>query len=248
MLNDFLKGIRYCTGGIQIFFRTPELWMYALIPLLIVLAFYLLSLLLIWYGFGLAVKILENWIRTFPSWISWSSAIIGFLVKTSILMLSIAAMLFTVSSVYEIFSGPFFDRLIKRYYQIYYGKNCTDPDWKNTLLYLRESICYSLTTLLLLILLGLAASLLPVAGPFLWIAVASYRSAVTFILPSGFLCGYRIKSQLGKMKSKRMIVIGFGFTAYMILICLPLVSIFLLPGILLGGAKLFAEETNPEDQ
>ena len=113
LLSHFQKGIRYCTGGIEIFFRTPEFWKYAVFPSLIMLAVYWLSLLFIWYGSGAAVQYLENWILSLPSWISWSAAIIGFMTKILILILSIVLMLFTVSSVYELFAGPFFDRLIK---------------------------------------------------------------------------------------------------------------------------------------
>ena len=248
MLNHFQKGIRYCTGGIEIFFRTPELWKYAVIPSLIMLAVYMLSVLLIWHGSGWAVQYLENRISSLPSWISWSAEIIGFITRILILILSIVLMLFTVSSVYELLAGPFFDRLIKLFYQKYHSKIYPDPDWMTSLRYLQDSLCCGITTLLWLIPSGLAALLIPVAGPALLFAAASYRLGITLILPSGFICGYRMNRQQQCLKYKRMTVAGFGTAAYCIMVFLPVLSLFLLPGIILGGAKLFADEALPENQ
>ena len=79
---------------------------------------------------------------------------------------------------------------------------------------------------------------MPVAGPCLLGIVAGYRLGVTYMLPTGFLKNKTVEEQLALLAGKKSMVSGFGITVYLLFLLPPFISIFLLPGILLGGTEL----------
>ena len=98
------------------------------------------------------------------------------------------------------------------------------------------------------ILLFLIALIVPVAGPCLLGIVAGYRLGVTYMLPAGFLKNRTVQEQLALLAGKKSMVSGFGITVYLLFLLPPFISIFLLPGIILGGTELLhqIEDNCPE--
>ena len=71
--------------------------------------------------------------------------------------------------------------------------------------------------------------------------VVGYRTALTCLFSSGFnrMLGVReIQALAGR---RRVLVLGFGVTAYLLLM-IPLISVFLIPGFVVSGILLYNEE------
>ena len=237
IIGDYLEGFCALFSGCEIFFRDRSLWKYALLPMCLMTAAYALAVGLVVYLSALLAVRLEAWIAALPRWISW---IAGFAAGSTVViafLLALVIAVFTMSAVYEIFGGPFFDRLILNYEKKYRGTDLAEPDWKNTLLFLRESVCHSITTFLGMIFWILTGLLLPLAGPVLLFLFMSYRLGVTCVMPTGFLRGMGLKEQRTLLSRNRMRLLGFGSAAYLVQL-IPLAPVLLLPGLILGGAEL----------
>lgn len=236
-ISDYLEGFCMFFSGCAIFFRDRSLWKYALLPMLLMTAAYVSAIGLVVYLSALLAAKLEAWIAALPRWISW---IAGFAAGSTVViafLLALVVAVFTMSAAYEIFGGPFFDRLILRYEKKYRKTDLAEPDWKQTLCFLRESVCYSVTTFLWMIFWMLTGLVLPLAGPVMLFLFMSYRLGVACVMPTGFLCGMRLKEQRTLLSRHRMRLLGFGSAAYLVQL-IPLAPVLLLPGLILGGAEL----------
>jgi len=236
-LSDYLDGVCTFFSGCERFFRDRSLWKYALLPMLIMTAAYALAVGIVVYLSTLLAARLEAWITALPRWINW---IAGFAAGSTVIiafLLALVIAVFTMSAVYEIFGGPFFDRLILHYEKKHNGIDLVEPDWKHTLLFLRESVCYSVTTFLWMIFWILTGLVLPLAGPVMLFLFMSYRLGVACVMPTGFLYGLGLKKQRTLFSRHRMRLLGFGSAAYLVQL-IPLAPVLLLPGLILGGAEL----------
>ena len=236
-VGDYSDGFCTLFAGCEIFFRDKSLWRYALLPMCLMTAAYALAIGLVMYLSSLLAARLEAWIAALPRWISW---IAGFAAGSTVViafLLALVIAVFTMSAVYEIFGGPFFDRLILHYERKYRGTGLAEPDWKNTLLFLRESVCYSVSTFLGMIFWILAGLFLPAIGPVMLFLFMSFRLGAAFVMPTGFLFGMDLKKQRTLFSRHRMRLLGFGSAAYLVQL-IPLAPVLLLPGLILGGAEL----------
>ena len=136
------------------------------------------------------------------------------------------------------FAGPFFDSLIRCYEKKYHGIDLKEVPFKRSLRFLRDSFCYSINTLLISGAVLIVSFLIPLVGPCLVGAVAGYRLGVTYMLPTGFLKNRTVREQLELLAGKKSAVFGFGITVYLLFLLPPFVSIFLLPGMILGGTEV----------
>ena len=248
-IEMFVKGIRCFFTGLCRFYSDTSLIKYAVIP------FALMSgvlFLLLTFVVGLACRLskgIENWLSSFPAWISWAGKALSAAAVGGTVIISLVAAVVTILVFYETFAGPFFDSLICRYEKKYYDLDFAGVPLKRTFRFLWESLCYSINTLLISSFFLLVAFIVPVAGPCLLGIVAGYRLGVTYMLPSGFLRNKGVREQVAQLAGKKSVVFGFGTTVYLLFLLPPFVSIFLLPGIILGGTELLhlIEDNSPQN-
>lgn len=246
--NMFVKGIRCFFVGISRFYSDTGLIKYAAIPFVLMSGFLFLLCVL---SVGLASRLgnaAEEWISSLPRWINWAAQVVSAAAVGGAAILSLVGAVLIMLVFYETFAGPFFDSLICHYEKKYYGVDFEKLPLKRTVRFLVESLCYSINTLLISSLLFLIALIVPVAGPCLLGIVAGYRLGVTYMLPAGFLKNRTVQEQLALLAGKKSMVSGFGITVYLLFLLPPFISIFLLPGIILGGTELLhqIEDNCPE--
>ena len=244
----FARGVRCFFVGIIRFYSNISLIKYALIPLVLMLA---CMFLLFAFVVGMISRLgglVETWISSLPSWINWAAPFFSAVTVAGFSVISLLAAVLIILTFYETFAGPFFDSLIRHYEKKYYGVDLKDVPFRRTLRFLGESFCYSLSTLLISSFFLLMAFFVPFAGPCLLGIVAGYRLGVTYMLPAGFLKNKTVKEQLALLSGKKSVVSGFGITVYLLFLLPPFVSVFLLPGIILGGCELLhlIEEDSPQ--
>lgn len=234
----FIRGIRCFFTGLCRFYSDISLMKYAVVPFILMSGCMLLLLtLVVGWASRLGGKI-EAWISSLPAWISWAAEAVSAATVGGAAILSLVAAVLVILVFYETFAGPFFDSLIRHYEKKYYGIELEDVPFKKSLCFLWESLCYSINTLLISLFFLPVAFFVPFAGPCLLLVVIGYRLGVTYMLPSGFLKNRGVREQVALLAGKKSCVYGFGMTVYVLFLLPPFVSIFLLPGIILGGTEL----------
>ena len=234
----FIRGIRCFFTGLCRFYSDVSLMKYAVIPF-VLMSVCMLGLLTLVVGWASRLgREIEAWISALPAWISWAAQAVSAAAVGGAAIFSLVAAVLVILVFYETFAGPFFDSLIRHYGKKYYGIEFEYVPFKRSLCFLWESLCYSLYTLLISLFLLLVAFFVPFAGPCLLLVVTGYRLGVTYLLPSGFLKNLSVREQIVLLAGKKFCVYGFGMTVYILFLLPPFVSIFLLPGIILGGTEL----------
>ena len=234
----FFGGISCFFVGVVRFYSDIKLVKYAVIPFVLMAGCLCLLFAL---AVGMASRmghVIEEWVSSLPNWISWAASVVSAAAVGGAAILSFVAAVLIMLVFYETFAGPFFDSLIRHYEKKYYRIDFEDVPFKRSLRFLWESCCYSFNTLLISFFFLIIAFLVPFAGPCLLGIVAGYRLGVTYMLPSGFLKNLSLREQIALLAGKKSGVYGFGMTVYILFLLPPFISIFLLPGIILGGTEL----------
>ena len=233
---DFFNGIHSVIKGSISFYKDPAAWKYALYPILLLVFFYAAALWL-WIT---AVIFCFNWCKNFadslPEYLAWSENIVTFLLIAAGVILAAFAIVTTLSSLYEIAGGFFFDHLAAFWEKKYFNFQKHDESWKESAAFLWDSVTFGLGTIWYLLLLSIIGIFLPVIGPIILTIVMSYRFGISALSCTAFNHGMRIK-ELRNIPGTFWVFLGFGLAAYF-LILLPVVGIFMLPGIIVGGVEL----------
>ena len=236
-LTHFLKGIECFFTGVSRFYSDKSLLKYAAIPFLLMLGAYFIYLISAVLLAGFIASKTEAYLADLPSYLSWAAKILSGGAAVSVLLLAFVLATLAVSSLYEIFAGPFFDSLIVCYEKKYLNLEHPQISFLRMLRLQIGSIRYSINTLLLSLILCLPAALLPFAGTVLMTLIMGYRIGATFCIPQGLLQNQTVREQLAQYKGKRAAVLGFGIIIYLHFL-LPLAPLFLLPGVILGGSEI----------
>ncbi len=241
MRGDFSRGAGYLLKGIVYFYRTPSLWSCALIPFLMTLLLYgVLFLAAVRYGIPFCLDLLPD-PEGHGVWGRWLLYPLRFLTALSCWLGMALTAILTLSSVYELLGGPFFDGMVVRMEREKYARNALPLPFRRNLMVTFQSAVFSLMTLALAVGFFFFSLLLPLVGPVLMGVVVGYRTALTCLFSSGFnrMLGVReIQALAGR---RRVLVLGFGVTAYLLLM-IPLISVFLIPGFVVSGILLYNEE------
>ena len=236
-LRNYFDGVSAFVSASAVFFRDSSLWKYALLPMLLMAAVYVSGVMLVLYLSSRLASRLETWIAALPRWISWLAGFAAGGIVVIAFLLAVVIAVFTVSTVYEIVGGPFFDRLILRYEEKYHGEKLSEPDLKKTLIFMRDAAVYSLTTFLGMLFWMAAGLFVPAAGPLLLFIFLSVRLGAAFVMPSGFLRDMGLRQQKRLLSKHTMRLLGFGSIAYLVQL-IPAAPVLLLPGLILGGSEL----------
>ena len=68
-----------------------------------------------------------------------------------------------------------------------------------------------------------------------------YCVGIAYMLTPANTRGLALADMRARVSGRRSVVLGFGLTAYLLLL-IPFATLFLLPGIVLGGADLVNRE------
>ncbi|WET05122.1 EI24 domain-containing protein [Lentisphaerota bacterium ZTH] len=242
MLSDFFAGIKTFFSGIKLFYGNWRYWHYAIIPMLIILLLYGLG---IWAYFEYLnpwlLSLLPDpsahaaWLKYFIYPLRWLTATAAFLAGFSILLLG-------VTTIYTIFSSPFFDTMVAKIEKNEFSFKYYEPrGWKFIVFMFHsiyDSAVLNLITIFWTIVLFPLSFFVPVAGPVLYAAVVGYFFALSFLVYSAEHRCIRRRQYKLFLRGNRVKVLGFGLAAY-ILSLIPFAMILLLPAAVTGATVLF---------
>ncbi len=242
MFQDLKKGIAAVFRGIGLFYRTPGVWMYAILPGALVL----LSGLILLIGWSMVAMpylldilpdpelhtgVLRGAYRILR-WISGTALFLGFLLVLAQL----------TGIVYEFFGNAFFfDPLLARIRKMQYGVGQKPMCFEQNLKCCFNGIAFSIVTLLLNLFLILLNLILPGIGLALQILLVGYRYGISYLFTAAYTDGEDAALLHRKIVRRRALLLGFGCTGFL-LTAIPFLSMPLLPGLVTGGAILYEEE------
>lgn len=235
----FAKGCDYALRGIAAFYRTPKLWSYAALPLFVVLVFY--TLIFYWLFFTLLPDITSFADNATGFW-GWCLSFAG---KIIYLISGLAYLVFAAlfaSTFFEMTGAIFFSFMVRAFEKKFYSsKEHCYPDFRQDCINTLSSILYSLFTALLLFVLTVVGFFIPIIPLALSIIFGGYRYAIGYCTEPTFNKGRSVWNAADYFADKKMLY-GFGIIIFLLLM-IPFVSIFLIPGFVIGGAIMINEET-----
>ena len=198
------------------------MWKYGFLPLLCLFLFYSLIFFLCFY---------------------FLKGLIFWLVFLSLAVLFVPL---TLSMLYELAGGVFFDLLIEKYAE----KNSLmpPPAIKGRYLhFIADTVRFNIKSLLLMSILIPASLILPLAGQILVFLYLGNRNGKVWLLPALYFYGRTYDSSRKILKEKRLLVTSFGATLTFFL-SIPFAALFLLPSLALGGLMLVEENLLAEEK
>lgn len=242
-MGKFLRGVSFAFKGISCFYSDKTLWKYVAAPW---------GLLLLFYGgcFYLTI-LLSNYLAAhlapqteqLPAFLK--TLLEGGITLFLLLLTGVAAITF-LSTFFEIFGALFFDKLIERFEEKYYGTSFPSLPLKTQIRFTLEGAWYGIKTTLIFAVLLVAGIFLPLLLPVLLALVMGYRMANALLFAPGFLRGKGIRETQRLFRQRFSEVAGFGIAVYCLQL-LPLLFPLLLPGMILGASMLY-NGTDPENQ
>jgi len=223
--------------GIGEFFRRPGLWRFVAIPLLLVLAIYAAlyhAVLSIWLPQMLAAT------REFfaGSWFEFLYRSTEILIKVGVYLFLAILTAFFSGNVFELLGGDGFSRMVRCYEtKILHCEIVTIPP-RQWLANLAARGVFSSVTLMLYIFFFIAGFFLPVIAPLAMILFIGYRYAVVYTSEAVFNSGRRLSDVAVLYAGRRGLLYGFGVVSFLLFL-LPLVPIFIIPGLVLGGTLMY---------
>jgi len=252
-MSDLRLGCAYFFQGIREFYRTRSLWKYAILPFFVIVLIYGAGC---WLAFCKVLPVcLEKtqFYSVLPDWLQWLQTVWNILMRIGVSFFIFRFIIAVASCAYEMLDALFFDRLVFAYERLN-GIPTRRMSVQERIDDALSGIFYALGSLLLYCLLaacGWITFFIGIfTGVFLFVSKAfdlsqylilGYRYAVSSMVNSADNAGIG-RDELRRLAAKRkMLVIGFGATAYF----LQLINIFTLPGIELGGSMMFRKEILP---
>ena len=239
-MKRFFYGAGLVFEGISFFYRERKLWKYVAGPVFILIVTYALS---IWGILLLSQKLVRYSEALVAGWPEFLRNLISGSLFATALILCAIVIVTTVSTLFEIFGGLFFDALIHKFVRSQCPEKLGKSDWAFNFKAIVESIIYSTNTLFMIIALLLLNIFLPVLGQIIGVIVVSYRFGTAYL----GMCGFHYRKTMRQTRTLArlnfMPVLGYGLSIYIIFL-FPLAVIFTLPGLILGGVRLYDDITN----
>ncbi len=238
--KEFRVGIRSLHAGVKVFYGTPRFWMYALLPMGIILLLYgaVMALLVFQAAPHLAALLPDP--AAWGAWGGWAIHLFRALIYATLILAALVAGVVFLGTFYEALGSVFFDRLIARFEKERYGFEAPAIGWKRNGVLMVQALVFALATLLLSLLCLAPALFIPVAGVLPAMVFVGYRLGFSCLFSSAFARGMGVRELRRLVKGRRAAVFGFGMTGYLYFM-IPFAAVFLLPGFLLGGSMLFHE-------
>lgn len=221
-MKDILNGVSYVFKGIHAYYADSTLWKYGFLPLLGLAIFYFIIFFLCFY---------------------FLEGLVFWLVFLSLVLIFVPL---TLSLLYELAGGIFFDLLIEKYAE----KNSLlpPPQIKGRFLhFVADTVRFNIKSILLMIVLLPASLVFPLAGQILVFLYLGNRNGKVWLLPALYFYGKTYDSSKAKLKERGLLITSFG-TTLTFLLSLPFAALFLLPSLALGGLMLVEENLLEEEK
>lgn len=239
--SDFSRGIGYVFKGVMGFWKRPRLWVYAIVPFICVKALFAV---VSYYVMNSHVKpLVERLTAVISGWGMETLAVAaGFIVHWTAVIAFFLFMASITSMLFEMFGGVFFTYMVRRYEHIVYERPLDPPvTWRQDLLNTVGCVVYSAGTVILNIPLLLLGFVFPFVAHALAACFVGYRYGISYCAESGFNKGWSIALLQQRFAGRKAVLYGFGMMVFLLLM-IPYVSIFLIPGFVIGGTILVNEE------
>ena len=233
--SSFFKGVFLVFEGISFFYKEKCLWKYTLGPWLLLIFLYTG---MVWLMLRMS-RLFTAWLSSYLNgWPDFLQGIAAVTITVTAVLFCALLILTTLCTLFEIFGGLFFDKLLEECNRRYYKIPETAVPLKSQLFFAWQGTVYGLKSTLLLCILMIASLLLPVFGQILMVAVMGKRMAYAFLFAPGFLKGKGIDETRKEFKNRKWEVAGFGICVYLIQL-IPLSLPFTLPGMVTGALMLY---------
>ena len=234
-MKDFFYGFALPFKGISFFYKERSLWKHTIGPWCILTAVYGVIIWLILHLTGKLSAYLSSCLTSCPAFLK---ALLSGTLTLAALIISSALVLTTLSTLFEIFGGLFFDRMLEDTDERYFHTIHPPLPFKQQLRFTCQGAWFGVKTTVLFIILAVAALFLPLVGQLCLIAIIGFRMGYSFLFAPGFLNGRTLEETTDRFRKQRAAVAGFGICAYLIQL-IPFSMPFTLPGIVLGALMLY---------
>lgn len=241
MLKDFLTGSGYVFRGCRQFYGDRTAWKYCILPVGLLLVFYIFLYAGVFCVTGILVERVIASCERLPEYLAWLEVCIrwGIWLGSSLAFFFLLAG--TVTTMYELLGGLFFDGLTDYYERKTFHTEPAENGWRAQLNLTVSAAFYAFRTLVFLFLLLPVNLFLPLLGQVLTVVIMGYCLGVSSMMSSAGRNGIRMADLRRAARKRRVVVMGFGATAYLLLL-IPFVTLFLLPGLVIGGAEMRCRE------
>ena len=240
-MKDFLRGVAYIPKGCREFYGDKKAWKYAAIPLSIIVLFYLSAFWMIIHYSGKCADGINTWLSGLPSWLSWFySFVSGFSYFLGVIV-ALVLLGTTICVFYEMFGSLFFDSLVEYYERKKFAIIPRNLSITKNIKYGFESLFFGIHISVFSLLSFVIGVFFPFVGQLLFIIIMGYYTGISYMICSANNSGFSLSKLRVVAKGKTEIILGFGMTAYVLLL-IPFATIIIFPGLVLGGASLFNNE------
>ncbi len=240
-MKDFLCGISYIFSGCRKFYSDIRYWKYTIIPLLCMALFYTFLFWAVISFFNLGEKYIIGFIYRMPEFVHGIVPAVKFIMQFAGIAIIIILLSTTISAVYSICGGLFFDFLVEFHEKKEFGIRSVPFNFFKMISYAFSSLAFGIKSTLKIFIFFIFSLIFPLIGQILLIIVTGYTLSISCMIASANNSGFTI-SKLRKIAAKKKFAVaGFGISAY-ILMMIPFAALFLLPGLVLGGSELFNRE------
>lgn len=234
-MKRFFYGAGLVFKGILFFYREKTLWKHIAGPLCILAAVYALG---IWLILHLSQKLafnLENYISCWPEF--FRSLLAGTFLVAALLFCAVVVVT-TVSGLFEIFGGLFFDGMLEEINKKYYCLDFEKIPFRKQLFFTWQGIWYGIKSALIFIILFIVGIFVPFLGQLLLVSVVGIRMGYSLLFAPGFLNGESVSETCWRFKGRELEVAGFGICVYLCQL-FPFAILIALPGMVAGALMLY---------
>lgn len=236
-MDDFSRGINFVFRGTGEFFRHPKLWKFVALPFLAVLAVYALL-----YYAALEIWLPEvlNAVRDLfaDSWFAFLHRATEILIKAVFYLFLTALTAFFAGNLFELFGCIGFPRMVRCYETEILGCRVETPPLSRSIRNFAAGAMFSCGTLLWYLFFFCLSFFLPMVALPGMIFFIGYRYAVVYTSEAVFNSGRRLGEVSALYHGHRGLLYGFGAMSFLIFL-VPLLPIFLVPGMVIGGTLMF---------
>lgn len=237
-LNELAEGAAAAGRGIAEFYGNRKLWKYAVFPLAVTAAVYLL----LGWGAHRAGRYFADTLAGLcdglPEFLRWLGSVVRVTVRLAAALLFAALIAFTISTLCELFGWLFFDRMIEDFERTRFGRVLPKKSADFTMRFLVDSCFYALGTLVWLVLTAIFGLFFPLLGQLAAVAILGWRFGVVYLAAAGYNDSRPLSEVRSLAARRRMAAAGFGITVYLLML-IPFAPVFLLPGLVLGSVLLY---------
>ena len=241
MIRDFSLGVTYILKGGRAFYSDKKLWKFAVIPLGLLLIFYVLAICGVYSLSSFAAGKLTALTGQLPDWLAW----VGSVLNSGVVIFSVLFFVFflstSIGTFYEFFGGLFFDSLTQYHEKKRFGITPRKLTFAENSKYALNSLFWGIRVAIIFCLFFSASLFFPVAGQLILIAAMGYCFGISYMICSAHNNFVSVKQLRMLCSQRRALVMGFGTAAYLLL-SIPAAAIFFLPALVIGGSELFNEQ------